>query len=97
MSTILTLFSGGWHIFAAVGVVFAAVAASWFGGKKTGKVQQKASSDVTSAKEAAERVAVVANKQALDIKEVKNVQDSNSMLTDDAARIKLRDSQNNQQ
>lgn len=97
MSTILTLFSGGWHIFAAVGVVLAAVAASWFGGKKIGKVQQKASSDVTSAKEEADRVAVAANKQALDIKEVKNVQDSNNDLTDDAARIKLRDSQNNQQ
>jgi hypothetical protein len=37
-------------------------------------------------------VAIVANKQAMDIKEVKNVQDSNNVLTDDAARNKLRDS-----
>ncbi|WP_338556642.1 hypothetical protein [Erwinia sp. E_sp_B04_7] len=97
MSTILSLFSDGWHVLAAVGVVLAAVVASWFGGKKIGKVQQKARSDVASAKEEAQRVAVVANKQALDIKEVKNVQDNNNVLTDDAARDKLRDSPYNQQ
>ena len=92
MNTLRSLFTGSWHGLAAIGVVFAALIASWFGGKKIGKVQQKATSDVTAAKQEADRVAIVANKQALDIKEVKNVQDSNNVLTDDAARNKLRDS-----
>lgn len=98
MSTLLALFSGSWHGLAAIGVVLAALVASWFGGKKIGKVQQKARSDVTAAREEADRVAVVANKQAQDIKAVKNVQDSNNVLNDDDARSKLRDSSyNNQQ
>lgn len=98
MSTFLALFSGSWHLLAGIGVVLAALVASWFGGKKIGKVQQKARSDVTAAQQETDRIAIVANKQAQDIKAVKNVQDSNNVLNDDDARNKLRDSSyNNQQ
>ncbi|MGB9098120.1 hypothetical protein [Erwinia sp.] len=92
MNTLLSLFTGGWHSLAAIGVVIAALIASWFGGKKIGKVQQQARSDVTAAQQEAERVAAVANKQAQNSQEVKDVQDRNNVLSDDAARNKLRDS-----
>lgn len=93
MNTLLSLFSGSWHILAGVGVVVAAVVASWFGGKKNGKVQERAKADVQAAKDEATRVAIVANKQAADIKEVKDVQASNHSLNDIDARNKLRESQ----
>lgn len=95
MNTLLSLFSGSWHILAGIGVVIAALVASWFGGKKNGKVQERAKADVQSAKDEASRVAVVANKQAANIKEVKNVQASNNTLSDIDARNKLRESQYN--
>jgi len=95
MSTFFALFSGSWHILAGIGVVLMALIVSWFGGKKIGKVQQKARSDVAAAQEESDRIAIVANKQIQDIKAVKNVHESNDMLNDDDARNKLRDSSYN--
>ncbi|MEM6051201.1 hypothetical protein AAH450_11585 [Erwinia sp. P7711] len=95
MSTFFALFSGSWHILAGIGVVLMALIVSWFGGKKIGKVQQKARSDVAAAQEESDRIAIVANKQIQDIKAVKNVHESNNMLNDDDARNKLRDSSYN--
>ncbi|WP_380178902.1 hypothetical protein [Kalamiella sp. sgz302252] len=95
MNTFLSLFSGSWHLLAGVGIVVAAVVASWFGGKKTGKVQQKAKADVQAAKVESAQVAAVAKKQAKDSEEAKNVQTANNALNDDDARSKLRESQYN--
>jgi len=95
MNTFLSLFNGSWHLLAGVGIVVAAVVASWFGGKKTGKVQQKAKADVQAAKVESAQVAAVAKKQAQNSEEAKNVQTANNALNDDDARNKLRESQYN--
>ncbi|WP_147198530.1 hypothetical protein AAGQ96_12710 [Pantoea sp. MBD-2R] len=92
MNTLLNLFGGSWHIVAGIGVAVAAVAASWFGGKKTGKVQERARSDVKAAKLESAQISAVAEKQAKNIEEAKNVQTTNNALTDDDARNKLRQS-----
>ena len=44
MTLITTLLGGSWHWLAALAGVLAALCASYFGGKKIGKVQQKARS-----------------------------------------------------
>nr|WP_024964911.1 hypothetical protein [Pantoea sp. IMH] len=90
MNTLMALFSGSWHLLAGIGVVIAAVVASWFGGKKIGKVQEKSRADVDAAKNETARVSAVANKQDENIKEAKNVQAINHSLNDDDARDKLR-------
>lgn len=90
MNTFMALFSGSWHLLAGIGVVIAAVVASWFGGKKIGKVQEKSRADVDAAKNETARVSAVANKQDENIKEAKNVQAINHSLNDDDARDKLR-------
>lgn len=95
MSTFLSLFNGSWHLLAGAGVVIAAIVASWFGGKKTGKVQQKAKADVQAAKVESAQISAVAKKQAQNSEEAKNVQAANNALTDDDARRKLRESQYN--
>ncbi len=41
MTLITTLLGGSWHWIAALAAVIAALGASYFGGKKIGKVQQK--------------------------------------------------------
>ncbi|MEM6161038.1 hypothetical protein AAH446_10885 [Erwinia sp. P6884] len=92
MNTLLALFSGSWQLLAGIGVVIAAVVASWFGGKKIGKVQEKSRSDVDAARNEAARVSAVADKRDENIKEAKNVQAINHSLNDDDARNKLRGS-----
>ncbi len=95
MNMLLTLFGGSWHIVAGIAVAVAALVASWFGGKKTGKVQEKARSDVDAARRDSAQVSAVAAKQAKNIEEEKNVQTRNNALTDDDARNKLRQSEFN--
>lgn len=95
MSTFLSLFNGSGHLIAGIGVVIAAIVASWFGGKKTGKVQQKAKADVQAAKVESAQISAVAEKQAKNSEEAKNVQAANNALNDDDARRKLRESQYN--
>lgn len=95
MTSFLALFNGSWHILAGIGVVIAAVVASWFGGKKTGKVQEKAKADVQAAKVESAQISAVAEKQAKNSEEAKNVQAANNALNDDDARRKLRESQYN--
>ncbi len=60
MTLITTLLGGSWHWLAALAAVIAALGASYFGGKKIGKVQQKARSDVDNAQQEASRVTAVA-------------------------------------
>ncbi|MEI2264023.1 hypothetical protein [Erwinia sp. CGal63] len=95
MTAFLSLFNGSWHLLAGIGVVIAAIVASWFGGKKTGKVQQKAKADVQAAKVESAQISAVAEKQAKNSEEARNVQAVNNALNDDDARRKLRESQFN--
>ncbi|ORM73606.1 hypothetical protein HA48_08530 [Pantoea wallisii] len=96
MSFLLSLLGGSWHWLAAIGGVLAALAASYFGGKKIGKVQQQARADrVNAEKTAAQAVAVNQQQQQLR-EEAKRVETSNSNLDDAAARDKLQRSKYHQ-
>lgn len=96
MTFLTTLLGGSWHWLAALAGVIAALVASYFGGKKIGKVQQKSKSDVESAeKTAAQAVAVNQQQQQLR-EEAKRVETSNLNLDDAAARDKLQHSKYNQ-
>ncbi|MEG3109623.1 MULTISPECIES: hypothetical protein [Pantoea] len=96
MTFLSTLLGGGWHWLAALGAIIAALGASYFGGKKIGKVQQKAKSDVDSAHKEAERVADIAHQQQQNREEANRVETENSNLDDAAARDKLQQSKYNQ-
>ncbi len=96
MSFLLSLLGGSWHWLAAIGGVLAALAASYFGGKKIGKVQQQAKADrVNAEKTVAQAVAVNQQQQQLR-EEAKRVETSNSNLDDAAARDKLQRSKYHQ-
>lgn len=96
MTLISTLFAGGWHWLAALGAVMVALGASYFGGKKIGKVQQQAKADSASAQKEAAQVAAVAQQQQQHREEAKRVEADNSNLDDAAARDKLQQSKYNQ-
>lgn len=95
MTTILSLLSGGWKWLAAVGGIAAAIAASYFGGKKVGNVQTQAKADVKAAEVQSEQVATVAKQQADNTVKANEIKQSNASLSDAAARDKLRKSQFN--
>ena len=97
MTMILSsLLAGGWHWLAALGAVIAVLGASYFGGKKIGKVQQQAKADSASAQKEAAQVAAVAQQQQQHREEAKRVEADNSNLDDAAARDKLQQSKYNQ-
>ena len=62
MTLITSLLGGSWHWLAALAGIVAALVASYFGGRKIGKVQQQAKSEVESANKAAVQ-AVAVNQQ----------------------------------
>lgn len=92
MTLITTLLGGSWHWLAALAGVIAALAASYFGGKKIGKVQQKARSDVDNAQQEASRVTAVAQQQQHNREEANRVATDNHSLDDAASRDKLQQS-----
>lgn len=92
MSTILSLFSGGWSWIAGIAAVVAALVASYFGGKKIGNVQTQAKADVKAAQKEVQQAEQVADKQAEITQVVKNVQQDNNSVSDDAARERMRTS-----
>ncbi|MHA6310337.1 MULTISPECIES: hypothetical protein [Pantoea] len=92
MTLLTTLLGGGWHWIAALAAVIAALGASYFGGKKIGKVQQKARSDVDNAQQQASRVEAVAQQQQRNREEANRVATDNHNLDDAAARDKLQQS-----
>ena len=95
MTLITTLLGGSWHWLAALAGVLAALCASYFGGKKIGKVQQKARSDVDNAQQEASRVSAVAQQQQQNREEASRVAIDNHSLDDTAARDKLQQSKYN--
>jgi len=95
MSTILSLFSGGWSWIAGIAAVVAALVASYFGGRKVGSVQTQAKADVKAAQVETEQVAAVAKQQSENTEKANSVKQTNAALSDDAQRDKLRKSQFN--
>lgn len=96
MTLITSLLGGSWHWLAALAGIVAALVASYFGGRKIGKVQQQAKSEVESANKAA-AVAVAVNQQQQQLREeAKRVEANNLNLDDAAARDKLQHSKYNQ-
>lgn len=94
--TFFSLFASNWHWLAAIGVLIAVVVASYAGGKKIGKVQQQARSEVDSARQEAIRTANVTHQQQRNSEEAKRVATDNLNLDDAAARDKLQQSKYNQ-
>ncbi|MGD9423802.1 hypothetical protein ACLHDD_01210 [Pantoea sp. NSTU24] len=92
MTLITSLLGGGWHWLAALAAVIAALGATYFGGKKVGKVQQKARSDVDNARQEASRITAVAQQQQQHREEANRVATDNNSLDDAAARDKLQQS-----
>ena len=68
MTLITSLLGGSWHWLAALAGIVAALVASYFGGRKIGKVQQQAKSEVESANKAAVQ-AVAVNQQQQQLRE----------------------------
>lgn len=95
MTMFISLLSGGWKYLAALAGIVAAIAASYFGGKKVGNVQTQAKADVKAEKVKSEQVAAVAKQQADDTVKANDIRQSNAALSDTAARNKLRNSQFN--
>jgi hypothetical protein len=84
-----------WNYILAGVAVLAAIAASYFGGKKIGTTQTQAKADVQAAKVESQQVADVAQKQSENTEKANSVKQTNAALSDDAARNKLRQSQFN--
>jgi uncharacterized protein YlxW (UPF0749 family) len=96
MTLLTTLLGGSWHWLAALVGVIAALAASYFGGKKIGKVQQQSKSAVERADKAAAQAVAVNQQQQQLREEAKRVEASNLNLDDAAARDKLQQSKYHQ-
>lgn len=95
MTTITALLSGWWTEILAGLAVLAALVSAYFGGRKIGTTETQAKADVTAAKVESAQVSAVAEKQKENTQAVKDVQQSNSALTDSAARDKLSKSRYN--
>lgn len=96
MTLITSLLGGSWHWLAALAGIVAALVASYFGGRKIGKVQQQAKSEVESANKAAVQAVAVNQQQQQLREEAKRVEANNLNLDDAAARDKLQHSKYNQ-
>ncbi|EKN8446794.1 hypothetical protein PZA49_003190 [Salmonella enterica] len=87
-----TLLAGAWeYIFGAIGII-GAVLLTWFTGKSKGATEAKAKADVQHAQEEVKQTQAVAEKQQNTIKVVKDVEQTNQSLSDDAARNSMRQS-----
>ena len=96
MTFLTTMLGSSWHWLAVLAGMIAALAASYFGGKKIGKVQQKAKNDVASAEKTATQAVAVNQQQQQLREEAKRVETNNLNLDDAAARDKLQQSKYHQ-
>ena len=76
MTTILALMGSSWHWLAALTGVILALFASYFGGKKIGKVQTQAKADVEAEKVKAAEAVTAANARVTTTKAAQNVSKS---------------------
>lgn len=95
MELIASFFSGrtGWAAALIAGAL--ALIASYFGGRKIGKTQEKAKADVAAAKVESQQVAEASEKQQQATKAAKDVSIENQSVSDDAARERLQQSKYN--
>lgn len=84
---------GGWIAGLIAGAV--ALIATYFGGRKIGKTQEKAKADVAAAKIESQQVAAASEKQQQATKAAKDVTLENQSVSDDAARERLQQSKYN--
>lgn len=96
MTFLTAMLGGSWHWLAALAGIIAALAASYFGGKKIGKVQQQSKAATESAEKTAAQAVAVSQQQQQLREEAKRVETSNLNLDDAAARDKLQHSKYNQ-
>lgn len=87
-----TLIATGWKYLAGFIGVIAAVFLAWLSGKSKGSIEEKAKADVTKANDAAEQAKSVTEHQEQTIKVVKNAEQTNQSLSDDASRDRMRKS-----
>lgn len=89
MSSILSV---GWEWIGGLLAIVVAVFAAWFGGKSKGTTEAQAKADVKEARQETQQAQNITDKQAETIKAVKNVEQDNQSLSDDAARDRMRQS-----
>lgn len=92
MELITSLFIGGTAWAAALIAGALALIATYFGGRKIGKTQEKAKADVAAAKVESQQVAAASEKQQQATKAAKDVTIENQSVSDDAARERLQQS-----
>lgn len=91
----MTILSGwGAEILAGLAVV-AALVATYFGGKKVAKTEEKAKADVAEAIRVQNQEEAKSDVESHNIQTAKEVQQSNASLSDDAARERMRSSKYN--
>lgn len=95
MNTLVNLFAGGWNYILAGLAVVAALVATYFGGKKVAKTEEKAKADVAEAIRVSNQAEAKSDVESHNIQTAKDVQQDNASLSDDAARRKLRESKYN--
>lgn len=87
-----TLIATGWKYLAGFIGIIAAILLAWLSGKSKGSTEEKAKADVSEANDAAEQAKAVTEHQEQTIKVVKNVEQTNQSLSDDASRDRMRKS-----
>lgn len=92
MNTLINLFAGGWNYILAGLAVVAALVATYFGGKKVAKTEEKAKADVAEAIRVQNQAEAKSDVESHNIQTAKEVQQDNASLSDDAARERMRSS-----
>lgn len=92
MTTLIGLLGGWWTEILAGLAVIAALVSAYFGGKKIGTTETQAKADVTAAQKETQQAQKQVEHQTEIIRVAKDVEQSNSNLTDDAARQRMRES-----
>lgn len=96
MSLLTSILGGSWHLLAGIAAVIAALFATYLGGHKIGKTQEKAKADIAAAQKETAEISAIAKKQQQNREEANRVHIANDVLDDTAARDKLQQSKYNQ-
>lgn len=87
-----TLIATGWKYIAGFIGIIAAILFAWMSGKSKGSTEEEAKAAVSKANDAAEQAKAVTEHQEQTIKVVKNAEQTNQSLSDDASRDRMRKS-----
>lgn len=89
MTEIISSFGG---YIAGTGAIIVAILAAWFGGKSKGTTETQAKADVKAANIETQQAQQITEKTQETIRVVKDVDQNNQSLSDDAARQRMRTS-----